>query len=460
MVESYESAYYPGRNEMVRMGRSLSAIACCVVALAWLGSCGPAGSERVPDDATGEEDLATAEQELLEGVVTDPEVCSGTMVPPTGYRQETAFVAASTPAAADEAAQRARERLRDLICQGYRCEQAESIVTIWRVGSDGRQVCVMAVASVRAIHEFESGPRRQLTEGLQRVAQRIAEGLQEDGVEAPAVVIDTINDHGVNGGPRAEWLHDQLLGALATNDVDTRRPPARWTGLGLPPATTGVIRGTIRELPGREAILQASWRLELEDRRVRSVGDVEFPLAISPEVDRATYMPPLPRGTGKVSLHVDSRPGGALCEGQETELWLESSEPVFVRVLNLYGQGDGGLMVYSTGSERLEAHHPVSLGNFTAVRTTDIPVERLLVVASPNEEDLGRFGSLDSLCRLPGSMSQALHEGREIPAETLEWLASLDYRIMSGEGCEGYEAPRGQDYKAVIAALPACWSGD
>src|SRR5690625_5198453 len=111
--------------------------------IAVLAACSGAGQQAVEEKADVDEFWQTALSESAEygdlaSVGVDSEVCSGTLVPPQGHRQETAFVPLSTPNAAELAAQTARERLRDLICKGYRCEQAEEIIRIWRVAEDGR----------------------------------------------------------------------------------------------------------------------------------------------------------------------------------------------------------------------------------------------------------------------------------------------------------------------------------
>lgn len=398
------------------------------------------------------------ESALLEGVTVDPEVCGGALVPPQGHRQETAFVPLTTSNAVDVAAQTARARLRDMICKGYRCEHAEEIIRIWRVGHDGQKACVMAVARESRIQEFISAPRRSLEDGLMAVAHTIGQSLEAIPEEdlRPAVFIASIEDNGVNGGPRAEWLYDQLLVALAQKGVDVIRPPAHWTGLGVPAESRGILRGTIHQLPGQEAMLEAIWHLELDDHRVRGVGNVQFPQAISPEVDPATYMPPLPRGDGTVAVHLDSRPGGALCDGQQTELWLESSEPLHVRVINLYGRGEGGLVIYATEDEPLAANYPISLGQFQAVKAGEVGVERFLVVAAPTKAELERFSTIGQVCRLPSSVAQGLHRGEHLPQQALKWTTSLDYRLMSGEGCEDIEPARAADL-AALERLPTCW---
>src|SRR5690606_15341514 len=141
---------------------------------------------------------------------------------------------------------------------------------------------------------------------------------------APVVLVDTINDNGVNGGLRAEWLYGKILEALAAQAVETVAQPPGWSGLGLPDGGHAVGRGRLIVLPGQEAMVEASWQLD-QGRAIRGIGSLRFPQAIAPTVDSNTYLPPLPRGSDKIALHLDARPGGALCNGQQTELWLEAS---------------------------------------------------------------------------------------------------------------------------------------
>src|SRR5690554_6683945 len=228
----------------------------------------------------------------------DPQACSGNLVPPTGYHQETSFVPLSVNDAREQAAETARTRLRDRLCQGYRCEQIAEHITVWRTTQDGRQACVMAVASREKDAAVYAEPTCALEAELAEMVRVIVEALPDrDEGEVNSVALDTINDSEINGKPRAEWLHDQLLSALGFSDVLTRKLPGRWSGLGLPPSTAAVVRGTIRQLPGQEAMLEASFRLERGDE-VRGMGSVTFPQAIAPTTDPQTYMPPLPEGNG------------------------------------------------------------------------------------------------------------------------------------------------------------------
>ncbi|RAL22762.1 hypothetical protein DL240_07635 [Lujinxingia litoralis] len=415
----------------------------CLAAAGLWGCATPAGSASTPGQAQQAQAPA------------DPQACSGNLVPPSGYHQETAFAALSVANARQEASESARTRLRERLCQGYRCGQIEELISVWKSADDGRQACVMAVASREKVAAVYAEPRRALEAALVEVAEAIARESHAEESEERAVALDTLNDEGVNGGPRAEWLFDQLLTALSTTEVQTRTLPGKWSGLGLPPSTAAVVRGTIRRLPGQETMLEASFRVERGDQ-IRGVGTVSFPQAIAPQIDPNTYMPPLPTGNGKVALHLDARPGGGLCDGQETEVWLETAEPLHVRVINLYGNGEGGLMVYSSGADRLPPHHPVSLGEFKAVRASDVPVERFLVIAAPTEEGLGRFGALGEVCRLPTTMARALNQGDQVPGSAATWTTGQDFRLMSGEACEDVTPAPAQDL-AMLEQLPGCW---
>lgn len=384
----------------------------------------------------------------------DPQACRGNLVPPTGYHQETAFEVLTTPNASEVALSRARTRLLERICQGYRCDQVAAMITTWKADDDGDQACVMAVVKRDQVAALYAEPRREMEAELQRLAADSFKAFVVDG-RAPSIVIDTINDNGVNGGPRVEWLHGLMLTALGNHGFTTRHRPDRWSGLGLPNGVDGVLRGKIVVLPGQEAMLEFSLELDLGET-VRGIGAMRFPQAIAPEMDRETYLPALPVNRGEVALHMDTRPGGALCNGQNTELWIETSSPLFVRVINLYGKGDGALVIYSSGNETLPTNRPISLGQFQAVKATEVAVERFLVVAAPTLAGLERFDTLDGVCRLPKTMAWELHNGKNLPASARDYFASTDYRLMSGDECSEFgEVPPGN--LAVFNELPSCW---
>lgn len=421
-----------------------------------LGGCVTSSSSSKEDERPAE-----TEQGLSYEVPVDAEVCSGNLVPPRGYRQETAYVPLTHGNPFDEAATIARDRLAELICVGEpeRCDEARSLVTIWRRGQDTRQACVMAVAAQDRINDFLVQPRERLRGDLESIAAQIASRMREEYRQGrPAVILDTIEDNGVNGGPRAEWMHRALLNALSQHAIDIREPPLGWSGLRAQEGQ-GIIRGELNTLPGSAGVLEISWRLHLVDNRQAGMGILEFPEAILPELDRNAYVPRLPPSSESVSLHIDSRPGGGLCNGQETELWLEIDQPLYVRVLNLFAGGSEGTVIFSTGSEKLEPNQLVSLGRFSVMKTSEIPVERFVVIAAPTEEELGNFSSIDegSFCRLPGSMAYRMHNGDGFPTTAMPWFYSLDYQLMTAEESCGSGAQHLRTSLEVFSQFPHCW---
>lgn len=425
--------------------------------LSGLLGCSSTSTDIIDDDGTGNE----RDSGLTYNTPIDPDVCTGNLVPPSGYRQETAYTPLTETNPFDQAAQTARERLAKSICVGQeeRCDEALSLVTIWRRGQDTRQACVMAVAKQEEIERFLDGPRAELRDQLQSIGAQIARRMRDEPRDGrPAVILDTIEDHGVNGGPRAEWMHRELLNALAQFPLDVREPPLSWSGLRAQRGQ-GIIRGELNSLPGASGVLEISWRLHLMDNRQAGLGSIEFPEAILPELDQRVYVPQLPPSSDEVSLHLDSRPGGGLCNGQETELWLETNEPLVVRVLNLYGGGGAGTVIFSSGSDTLPPHQLVSLGKFVAMKTSEIPVERFVVLAAPTLEELGNFAGIDagSFCRLPGSMSSQMHRGEGFPPEAMPWFYSLDYQLMTTEESCGPAAENLRANTDFLATLPLCW---
>ena len=427
--------------------------------------CGTTGTATTGTDRAGEseEPILNGQQGLAYDLPRDDDVCLGNLSPRIqgeDYVAEVAYVPLSAENPFDQAAVAAREQFANLMCGGQedRCDEARRLVRIWRRGQDTRQACVMAVVRRSDFDDFVRDPWEVVRAEMAQVAAGIAARMRQEISEGrPAIILDSIEDNGVRGGPRAELLHREILAALTRYPLDIQMPPQRYSGL-RPQEGRGILRGELHMLPESSRAVRISWQLFLEDNRQAGMGSVEIPVDLLPELDRRTFVPRLPPNSEDVRLHLDSRPGGGLCNGQETELWLEAAEPLYVRVINLYGGGSGGLVIYSTGAERLPANQLVSLGKFEAMKSSDIPVERFIVVAAPTEEALGRFASIEegTFCRMPGSMAYNLHNGRDLPQNAMDWFFSLNYQLMSGEEC-GPASRTLQADLSWLADVSSCW---
>ncbi len=379
--------------------------------------------------------------------------CLGNRVPPTNYRQETAFVPASEPNASDKAARDATTRLRDRICQGYRCNVIEPKITLWNTQADASQVCAMAVVKGSDVEAFLSEPRAELEASMKKAGAQLATSMKSEG-KRPKIGIDNVRDIGVDGGPRAEWLVDKMSAALLDGGAVVAKLPPTWSGLGLPDGVDAVVRGRVTRLHGQESMLEVTWNLDVGDA-VAATSAVEFPELIGPVVDASTMMPDIDDTTQQLSLRFASRPGGGLCAGQQTELFLEAGEEMHTRVLNLYGNGDQALLIHASKG-KMKAKEPISLGKVEVVPFAgEAPVERFLVFGAKKPSDLGKFEALPVPCRIPAEAAKKLSAGQGIPAGAAKNVATRSYRILDGEDCADFTAN-----PASVEALekfPSCW---
>ncbi len=433
-------------------------------------SCGSqqAAQQAAEEDLAEQPDGDAAAHEAVDEAVAaadgdEESECLGQLVPPRGahgrqYDQETAI---SQQAGFDELTERARSTLRDRICQDVLCSQIEQNISIWEPQESAGYRCVMAVIESSHIEAWKEEVETELGTRLQESAEDLVGRLQNSlGEESPRVTIAQIEDHGVPGGQRAEWIHPHLQYALEQASAQVVPLQPNWSGHGLPDRVDGVITAQIVPMQGVEASLEMSWGIQGVDQ-IFTGRALSFPEAVAPDIDRSTYLPSLDLHSDKVALHFDSREGGGLCHGQKTEVWLETAQDMHVRLINLYGR-DGGLVIHPPTPDAdtlIEAGQPVSIGEFEAMQAGDIGVERFLVVASPTREGLDSFASVDQFCRLPSSMAGDLQRGHNLPHGDDIHLFETGFRLMSGDECTDYDISDQQvaQFHQAIEAAPSCW---
>lgn len=443
---------------------------CTLVALLFGLSCsGPQAAQQDTNDDLAE---AASTTETVDGEATpdaeggdDESECLGKLTPPRGahgrqYEQETAIADDET---LEEVKQRARTDLRDRLCQGVLCSAIEQHVTIWEADQSAGFRCAMAIVPADKLRAWTERVETEIGTRIAEHAHEVVDGLRESlGGDTPRVTIAEIRDHGVPGGLRSEWLHSHLQYAVERAEAHVVPLQPNWSGHGLPDRVDGVLSAQIVPMQGVEASLEVSWEIEGKDR-VFTGQAMSFPEVIAPDIDRSTYLPDLDgiADSDQVALHFDSRDGGGLCHGQQTEVWLETAQDMHVRLLNLYGT-DNGLVIFPATSNSdgvVEAGQPVSIGEFEAMQHGDIGVERFLVIASPTREGLGRFASADEFCRLPSTMARDFQQGHNLPHGDDVHLFETGFRLMTDDECTGFELSQEhtQAYEQVLESAPSCW---
>lgn len=405
----------------------------------------------------GKKDTVSDETPVVEQPIRTPVAsnldsskCHGKKVPPTNYVQETAF-APLAPDAMQIASDTAQARLRDRICQGYRCGELAPKIRLWNTDSDATQACAMAVIKSTDVEEFKSGPRRTFDADLAERAAQIVQYVQR--TKEPRVAFDSVTDLGVDGGERAEWLVGRMTAALSGRGAVITSLPADWSGLRLPKGTDAVLRATITPMNGREAMLEVTWKVELTQGR-KAVDSVAFPELIGPYIDPASQLTPLPAFNADIGLHFDARPGGGLCNGQTTELRLETAKDLHVRVINLFGDGSRGIVIYAS-PEEVKTETPMSFGKFSVVKATEVPVERFVALGSKSRTGLGVFADVTAPCRIPTDLATSLSQGGDIPYGAKKFVSSKSYRILEGEECASFTPQTMSD--DWYESIPTCF---
>lgn len=382
------------------------------------------------------------EQASLEG--SD---CLGDRVPPTGWQQATAFAPVNDANAAEAAKDEAVRTLRDRICQGYRCSEVESKITLWNTQADARHVCAMAVIKGAEVAKFQEEPHRALANDLDKSAVALIKML---GKERPKIAIDNVRDNGVDGGERAEWLIDRMNASLSKSGSLVGKLPNGWSGLKLPPGIDAVLRGRITRMHGRESMLEVTWTLDLGDA-FSSVDPIVFPEFIGPNTPSTFIAPDLSWDNREISIRFDARPGGGLCNGQKFEIRTETKKDLHIRLINVFG--DNAMLIRST-RKPVKGGQPQTIGKFMALKMDGIPAaEQFIAMGAEDLSDLEKFAQPKTIpCRLP---VQDLSKLRDVlPPQPFK--TSRSFRIVDGNDCSDFAPPEAGTIED-LKKIPMCW---
>jgi len=399
---------------------------------------------------------------------SEPWDCRGNLFPPENGQQGTAFRPAKDENARAVASKDAKDALKQRFCAGQMlCDFLEQRISVIKTGANERDVCAMAFLPQRFLDEWRLRTEARIDDALDAAAKDLVVGLQADmkpGVPQGTVIIDRVQDAGVPGGPRADWLLARMEHALQKASVRLGVAPRSWAGELPVSGVDMVVRGSVTErAEAGVLVLEASWEgFTRAGRRVRG-RPVVFPAAASPHVVKAPPASTRMSDATGLSLRVEAmtsgRASGSLCPGERAQLWLNLAKASHVRVLNLYGNGEAMLIFPN-------ADHPsgalgvgsAALGGkdgFEAIPSGTTDFERYLVIAADSEADLGDLAGPTRTCTFSPPYVRSLESGAGLPPKArVVWTG---YRIASGAECGPAPSPsRMAAMERAIAALPKC----
>ncbi len=405
-----------------------------------------------------------------------PLTCNGNYVPPVDYDERghpvtVEFHVASAPRGTERdvvvgQAQRALVQRLCRLADVAVCDALQRSVKPWSTGEGNGSVCAMAIVRSTDLEAWRTMLAPDLDAELRTTLTTLfpTESLEPTLLpQAPRrrsalVVLDRIDDGGVPGGVRADWLLGRVRAALTALRIDVIATPEHWDGR-LPRGVEFAVRGSLidrvdprHQVPVVDVVFTAIDKKGL----VRASPSFSIPAALAPPSPTKVTTPP---ATSGLSLHVETRPGGSLCPGDFTQLYVtnETNEPMVVRVLNLDANGEA-LVLFPNEQKTDDIVAP---GATVALSPDGFNVdgaangrERYIAIGARTREALGRFRDARGTCRYRRADAARLQAGQALEAT---WRAVGGFTLLDDVRCrKAIPLPDPQLLAGALADVPWC----
>lgn len=229
----------------------------------------------------------------------------------------------------------------------------------------------------------------------------------------------------------------------------------------MPPGVDAVVRCEIfARHENSVPTLEAVWSVMDRQNHTVTSDHVTFPESAAPPLLPALKSPPTYPESEGISIRLDTMRGGSICPGERTQLWLKSKEQLYVRVFNLYGNGEALVLFPNDehAASLVPANRSVALGGplgFEAVPVPGTEQEQFLVIGSRSESALGRFMNAKGPCRVTPELAQQLYTAQGLSGSLK--VATTGYRLSASEDCPPAPSQTKRDGVArAVGALPVC----
>lgn len=379
-----------------------------------------------------------------------PFTCSGPYVPPTDFDPTTgrpvilefAVYTGAKSSPVEVVKTHAQDALVNRLCRAdpSTCALLREKVKVWNHKVEGENQCVMAVVSADDLEMWRRALDPNLDDELKKAlepllntldqAQPVKKSLLTGKVKKRSVVVVLagVDDRGMPGGLRADWLLTRVKAVLTSINVDMKDPPKGWNGARPPKNVELIIKGQLidRVDPKKQVpVLETTFSTIDADGRIRTGRPFTIPAALAPAPPRAVTAPPPMAG---LAIHVEAPRGGSLCPGDYTQIHVrnEAPEELYVRVFNIDDDGEVLLLFPSEtrADDRIPPNKSVSLSadGFT-VDGAQGAREQYVAIAARGPEGLGKFRDMRGTCRFSKQDAKALRDATRIEAP---------YRVATG----------------------------
>jgi hypothetical protein len=406
--------------------------------------------------------------------------CRGPYIPPTDFDNEHGtpvtleFAVATGPVVTGRQAveDAARAQLIQRLCRladPSSCAPLAASAKTWEVVTEGDKICAMVVVSAKDLELWRTQIAPDLDATLKAALQDLVPPKEPPkpsllaALKKPKptaiVILGAIDDRGAPGGLRAEWLLSRVRVALTGLGVEMIDAPRNWNG-ALPKDVTFLLRGSLVERvdPQKQLpVLDVTFTSQDGRRATRAARPVVIPAALAPMPPKPVTSPPPTVG---VSLHVETRPGGNLCPGDYTQLYVtnETIEPLYVRVFDLDTEGEVLLLFPNEGhpDDLIMPGRavPLSPDGFTIDGGEPGARERYVVLGARDPDGLGAFKDARGTCRYKPADAKKLWSGQRLEAA---YRAVDGFTILDDVRCKKPIALPDKKLQAqALDQLPLC----
>ncbi len=377
-----------------------------------------------------------------------PAVCNIKLPEVGRVEMEIAAVEKSTLNAQEVASQNARTRLRDRLCKDGDCDSLEPSIRPWKTAASETWICASAAINTEDYEAWKS-QRNTLRETFRSdLEARIAKGVEQLKTvklkgSLTLAVAPVLDDESIGGG-RSRWARLALIDAVGK------------TGVVVVETNSSVVVDS--ELVTVDtATSELSWKF-MVNTQVVAPSTLRFPNEIAPRGGKASKR--AAERDQRLRLHIDTRKGD-LCEGQQTQLWLQSDRKRCVVVFDTWGES--AVLMFPNASHPscvIEAGRPVQGGGPKGFRIVGIPgvaEERYVAIAVNTMNELPKkFQAMVSglpgteSCRLTDLQLRALDDA--LPGKVIR--TELSFRLLQDKtACEGVQSFTEEEAQAFAAML-------
>ncbi len=364
---------------------------------------------------------------------------------------------AHSPNAQEEATRQARAKLLEQLCSGEDdCAQLVPLLRDWKAARSTEAVCATVAMDEAEYEKWKNrkqAAREAFSRGIGSAVKRAVGELKRGAAPKgdPSVLLTEVHDDGSVGGQRSRWARLQLAAPVDGSGVAIKPLPERWSGRGVPAEVSGVVRAYLTTVDDEVSELA----VEVENReRVVPSEPFRFTHAIAPA--------PLRRQAGpatvdaRLRLRLDTKTGD-FCDGQRTQLWLDSDKRRCVLVFDAWGP-TATLLFPNEAHPSCIVEGPQRGGGdegFNVVALPGIDEERFIAIGAQSPAllpaSLRRFAQgsrAHSTCRLTGPQLKQLDEkptGNVVRSE-------LRLRVLKNDpaACAGVTAIDPVEYQQYV----------